>query len=202
MHVKEENLNLGKLLIGFLELYGNTFDYVEDVISLRNGGCYVKKSTKNWENPSNPCALAVEDPHNPENDIGSFSFKIENVRMAFQEAYHKLYFQVCSNTNKSNNNKPRHEGKTNCWNSKSHSSTSSDSSCDYVLIPTLEQKASQNGNHHNGSPPKGSPPHESHPQESKFPCLARVLWVSGCVQGFRQRIKQVYGQHKPETSGF
>lgn len=46
--------NLGALLIEFLNLYGNTFNYRDVGISILDGGKYFDKSAKegNWMNPS------------------------------------------------------------------------------------------------------------------------------------------------------
>lgn len=34
--------------------------------------------------------LAVEDPHNPDNDVGAIAFKIDSAKLAFEEAFNKL----------------------------------------------------------------------------------------------------------------
>jgi len=52
-----------------------------------NEGKYLRKSEKNWKNETNPSLLSVEDPHNPDNDVGCIAFKIENAKEAFFQAY-------------------------------------------------------------------------------------------------------------------
>lgn len=86
----DENPSLVDLLYGFFRLYGDQFDYVENVISIANEGRYLRKTEKNWDNANNPHLLSVEDPHNPENDVGCIAFKIENAKVAFYEAYNIL----------------------------------------------------------------------------------------------------------------
>jgi len=86
----QEDENLGKLLIGFFEFYGRKFDYIEHVISVTEGGKYYKKKNRKWYNENNPELLSVEDPYNPEIDVGSASFKIALARQIFDEAYRKL----------------------------------------------------------------------------------------------------------------
>ena len=53
---KEDSVsqNLGVLLIEFLNLYGNTFNYRDVGISVLEGGYYFKKISKagNWINPA------------------------------------------------------------------------------------------------------------------------------------------------------
>jgi len=87
---KNEGESLAEHLLGFFALYGTQFDYDESVISILNDGKYLKKVEKNWKNERNPHLLSVEDPHNPENDVGSIAFKIESVKEAFYQAYNVL----------------------------------------------------------------------------------------------------------------
>jgi len=77
-------------LLGFFGLYGSQFNYVDSVISIVNEGKYLRKSEKNWKNENNPSLLSVEDPHNPDNDVGCIAFKIENAKEAFFQAYNIL----------------------------------------------------------------------------------------------------------------
>lgn len=77
-------------LLGFFGLYGSQFNYVGSVISIVNEGRYLRKSDKNWKNEKNPFLLSVEDPHNPDNDVGCIAFKIENAKEAFFQAYNLL----------------------------------------------------------------------------------------------------------------
>jgi len=93
LHAKNDEPSESTLadhLIGFFGLYGSKFNYVESVISIVNEGKYLRKSDKNWKNENNPSLLSVEDPHNPDNDVGCIAFKIENAKEAFFQAYNIL----------------------------------------------------------------------------------------------------------------
>jgi len=81
--------NLADLLIGFFDFYGRKFDYTEQVISVKDK-CYYNKKTRRWFNEDFPHSLSVEDPHNPEIDVGSASFQIIKAKAAFEEAYLRL----------------------------------------------------------------------------------------------------------------
>ncbi|XP_049849328.1 terminal nucleotidyltransferase 4B-like [Schistocerca gregaria] len=81
---------LGALLIHFLELYGRYFNYYTTGISILNNGCYFNKINKNWIDPYRPFLPAIEDPNDPNNDVGRSSFKICVIRKAFRDAYHQL----------------------------------------------------------------------------------------------------------------
>jgi len=94
LHTKNYGENsettLADHLLGFFGLYGSQFNYVDSVISIVNEGKYLRKSEKNWKNENNPSLLSVEDPHNPDNDVGCIAFKIENAKEAFFQAYNIL----------------------------------------------------------------------------------------------------------------
>jgi len=94
LHAKQQGetseTTLADHLLGFFGLYGSQFDYVESVISIVNEGKYLRKSEKNWKNENNPSLLSVEDPHNPDNDVGCIAFKIESAKEAFFHAYNLL----------------------------------------------------------------------------------------------------------------
>jgi len=82
---------MASLLIRFFELYGKKFDYINDAISLLEGGKYFPKKSRNWENENNPELLSIEDPYAPEIDVGLSSFGISKAKKAFEEGYEKLY---------------------------------------------------------------------------------------------------------------
>jgi non-canonical poly(A) RNA polymerase PAPD5/7 len=84
---KSQELSLAEHLLGFLELYGSEFDYVESVVSILSGGKYISKNEKNWKNEKYPHLLSVEDPHNPDLDVGVFSFNIKSAKHAFYQAF-------------------------------------------------------------------------------------------------------------------
>jgi len=81
--------SLANLLLGFFDVYGRRFNYTENGISVKDQGYYNKKS-RMWFNERFPNALSVEDPHNPEIDVGSASFEINKAKTAFENAYYRL----------------------------------------------------------------------------------------------------------------
>jgi len=84
-----DNENFAELLIGFFEFYGQKFNYVENGISVKDK-CYYNKKSKRWYNERFPNSLSVEDPHNPEIDVGSASFEIFKAKTSFEEAFYRL----------------------------------------------------------------------------------------------------------------
>lgn len=84
--------NLGVLLIEFFELYGRFFNYLKVGIRINNGGSYVPKTEiqEQMESGYRPSVLCIEDPLNPQNDIGKSSYGAMNVRKAFEYAFLKL----------------------------------------------------------------------------------------------------------------
>lgn len=81
--------NLADLLIGFFDFYGRRFNYTENVISVKDQ-CFYHKKSKMWLNERFPDSLSVEDPHNPEIDVGSASFEIIKAKICFENAYYRL----------------------------------------------------------------------------------------------------------------
>jgi len=81
--------NLADLLIGFFDFYGTKFNYTENGISVKDKGYYNKKS-KLWFNERVPYSLSVEDPHNPEIDVGLASFEILKAKRAFKDAFYRI----------------------------------------------------------------------------------------------------------------
>jgi len=98
-----ENPNLADLLLGFFELYGLQFDYAQSVISILNEGKYIRKEEKNWKSDQHPQLLSVEDPHNPDNDVGSIAFKIKSAKEAFFQAYSLLAPEARQTSSSSSN---------------------------------------------------------------------------------------------------
>ncbi|KAH9926426.1 uncharacterized protein B0H18DRAFT_1006042 [Fomitopsis serialis] len=85
-----ERESLGRLLLGFLEHYGFDFDYADSVVSVAKSGL-VTKASKGWVDETQPAdLLSIEDPVNPDNDVGRAASRIEQVRTAFCEAYKEL----------------------------------------------------------------------------------------------------------------
>ncbi|XP_049574165.1 terminal nucleotidyltransferase 4B [Syngnathus scovelli] len=83
------NINFGVLLIEFLELYGRHFNYLKTGIRIKDGGCYVAKDEvqKNMMDGYRPSMLYIEDPLQPDNDVGRSSYGAMQVKQAFDYAY-------------------------------------------------------------------------------------------------------------------
>lgn len=87
--VSASNVNLGKLLIEFFELYGRLFNYFKTGIRIKDGGAYITKEElqRDMIDGYQPSFLCIEDPLLPGNDIGRSSFGALNVKKAFEYAY-------------------------------------------------------------------------------------------------------------------
>jgi len=93
--VSTQSVNLGVLLLEFLELYGCRFNYDSLAISVRDGGCYLPKQQLQVEPDIShrwaPAGgLAIEDPFQPGKDIARNSHKMGMVRQAFALAFRQL----------------------------------------------------------------------------------------------------------------
>lgn len=86
----EEGEDLSTLLLQFLQFYGSQFDYFHNVISVINGGSYLRKEDKSWTSNAAPDALSIEDPTNPELDLAAASFRIQDARAVFMEGFWRL----------------------------------------------------------------------------------------------------------------
>lgn len=81
-----DQVDLGKHLVDFLELYGTLFNYEDIGISIRKNGFYFKKSTRGWESWGDErqrLRLCVENPQDREIDIGKSAYNIRKVQRAF-----------------------------------------------------------------------------------------------------------------------
>jgi len=87
--IEDSEKNLADFLIGFFELYGIKFNYYDTVISIKDN-CYYDKKTRKWFNEQFPDSLSVEDPVNPDIDVGSACFQIARVKKVFEEAFNKI----------------------------------------------------------------------------------------------------------------
>ncbi|XP_041847120.1 terminal nucleotidyltransferase 4B-like [Melanotaenia boesemani] len=93
LHYREDvcgpNINIGVLLIEFFELYGRHFNYLKTGIRIKDGGCYVAKDDvqKTMMDGYRPSMLYIEDPLQPDNDVGRSSYGAMQVKQAFDYAY-------------------------------------------------------------------------------------------------------------------
>lgn len=93
LHYREDvcspSINIGVLLIEFFELYGRNFNYLKTGIRIKDGGCYVAKDEvqKNMMDGYRPSMLYIEDPLQPDNDVGRSSYGAMQVKQAFDYAY-------------------------------------------------------------------------------------------------------------------
>ncbi|XP_014209789.1 non-canonical poly(A) RNA polymerase PAPD5 isoform X2 [Copidosoma floridanum] len=92
VNIDSPDVNLGVLLIEFLELYGRKFNYVKTGIRVKNGGTYISKEEvqKDMIDGHRPSLLCIEDPLTPGNDIGRSSYGALYVKDAFDWAYYVL----------------------------------------------------------------------------------------------------------------
>ncbi|KAL7025538.1 hypothetical protein ACKWTF_013521 [Chironomus riparius] len=100
-----KKVNLGLLLLEFLELYGRKFNYLTTGISIKNGGRYVGKDVLQKEMKADllyPSILCIEDPLTPGNDVGKASHGALQVREAFEHAYITLCQAVAPNNTQLN----------------------------------------------------------------------------------------------------
>ncbi|OQR86062.1 Poly(A) RNA polymerase [Achlya hypogyna] len=87
-------LNLGVLLVEFLELYGTSLNAAVVGLSVRNGGAYFMKDERDWHNPDRPFLLCVENPHDPSHDVASNSYDIRKVLRSFAHAGRALRAEI------------------------------------------------------------------------------------------------------------
>ncbi|CAK4075053.1 unnamed protein product [Aphanomyces euteiches] len=91
---RNEGTDLGHLLFGFFDLYGNIFNSFDLTISVSNGGAYLKKTDLNWKNYQRPELLSMENPHDRTLDVGSNSFEIRRVFKVFSHAAKVLQVEI------------------------------------------------------------------------------------------------------------
>uniref|UniRef100_A0A8C7ZWH7 Terminal nucleotidyltransferase 4A n=1 Tax=Oryzias sinensis TaxID=183150 RepID=A0A8C7ZWH7_9TELE len=100
LHYREDvcspNINIGVLLIEFFELYGRNFNYLKTGIRIKDGGSYVAKDEvqKNMMDGYRPSMLYIEDPLQPDNDVGRSSYGAMQVKQAFEYAFVVLHHAV------------------------------------------------------------------------------------------------------------
>jgi len=87
-----DKMDLGRHLIEFFHLYGQVFNYDQVGISIRKEGSYFSKERRGWDNGDRGSRLSVENPQDPEVDIGRPAYNIKRVQRAFQHAYDTLVY--------------------------------------------------------------------------------------------------------------
>lgn len=83
---------MGVLLLNFLQLYGQEFNYMKTALRIHSGGAYVCKDDMlvQMNRPSNSM-LCIEDPLQPGNKIDSFFFH----EFVVLVARHSGFFRLC-----------------------------------------------------------------------------------------------------------
>ncbi|KAF5776975.1 putative polynucleotide adenylyltransferase [Helianthus annuus] len=74
--------NLGVLLVTFFDMYGRKLN-TSDVGVACDGGTFFSKKSKGFLNPSRKSLISIQDPQDPENDIGKNSFNYFQIKSAF-----------------------------------------------------------------------------------------------------------------------
>ncbi|RHY30802.1 hypothetical protein DYB32_004013 [Aphanomyces invadans] len=87
--------DLGHLLVDFFDLYGNVFNSTDLTISVRDGGAYVMKESRNWKNYQRPDLLSMENPHDTNHDVGANSYEVRRVFKVFSHAAKVLKAEIC-----------------------------------------------------------------------------------------------------------
>jgi len=93
--VNSEKVNLGVLLLEFLQLYGCHFNYDTLAVSVREGGRYlIKQELQTEENICNRWApvggLSIEDPFIPGKDIARGTFRVADLKQAWAYGFRQL----------------------------------------------------------------------------------------------------------------
>lgn len=93
-----KHYNLGSLLLDFLELYGLDFNYVTTGISVRHDGYYFPKGLRDrrdsfWQS-TRPFSLAMENPLDPNADVGAGAFRMQMIQRVFGHAFRTLLAYV------------------------------------------------------------------------------------------------------------
>lgn len=88
--LKPLETNLGSLLVDFFRLYGRALSHMNVGVSCRKGGGYFSKRSKGFFLEERPYLLSIEDPNDPENDLGKNSYNASRARHAFDYAYCRL----------------------------------------------------------------------------------------------------------------
>ncbi|KAI3815004.1 hypothetical protein L1987_14654 [Smallanthus sonchifolius] len=74
--------NLGVLLVTFFDMYGRKLN-ISDVGVSCYGGTFFSKKSKGFLNANRRSLISIQDPQDPENDIGKNSFNYFQIKSAF-----------------------------------------------------------------------------------------------------------------------
>jgi len=87
---RRPSVNLGIMLLEFLEFFGTKLNYPNVGISVRGSGKFYNKKDKNFFNPNRPNMLSIENPEEPTDDLAKSSYRFQNVRSAFAHSFYIL----------------------------------------------------------------------------------------------------------------
>ncbi|TMW60843.1 hypothetical protein Poli38472_000885 [Pythium oligandrum] len=93
-HDDPKHNNLGQLLVGFFTLFGRDFNYEDLAISVRNGGLFFYKEDRDWYDSGRPFLLSIENPNEPDLDVGKNSYEIRTVKRSFEYARQVLLNEI------------------------------------------------------------------------------------------------------------
>lgn len=87
--ILDRDILLSEHLLNFFHLYGVRFNYNDLGISIRGGGEYFLRSSRDWVSKDKfyPLTLCVENPQDTSVDVGKGVYKLCQVREAFESAY-------------------------------------------------------------------------------------------------------------------
>ena len=90
--ISENTDNVGKLLVGFFRYYAFTFNFEEDVVSIRKLDTITKKDKK-WTNPvEQRNYMCIEDPFETDFNVARTCSEegLKQIQYEFVRAYHML----------------------------------------------------------------------------------------------------------------
>ena len=83
-------VDLGVMLLEFLEFYGIKLNFSNVGISVRGSGKLYNKKDKGFFNALRPNMLSLENPEEPSDDLAKSSYRFQNVRLAFAHSFYIL----------------------------------------------------------------------------------------------------------------
>jgi non-canonical poly(A) RNA polymerase PAPD5/7 len=82
--------NTGTILLGFLQCFGEHFNYVVTGITTRNGGRLFSRSSQFCLNLKHPVSLCIEDPQSPGLFLGQNAWQAKALRKKCKQAHLRL----------------------------------------------------------------------------------------------------------------